>query len=95
MSYTSNAHADYYFGDTTYKLKKNIVETKNTMSTQYINKTERLNDMYVNKLSLKTNKPTKLNVKRLVKAFKANEKAVEKFKAMVSAKLKKISKKTK
>ena len=92
-TYSSNLHADYYFGDTTYKLKKNIVETKNTINTQHINRTERLNDMYVNRLSLKSNKSYKLNVKRLVQAFKANEKAIETFKAMVNKKNKKPAKK--
>lgn len=94
-TYTSNFHADYYFGDTTYKLKKNVVETKNTTNSQYINRTERLNDMYINKLSLKSNKSVKLNVKRILQSFKAKEKTVEKFKAMTELKMKKMIKKIK
>jgi hypothetical protein len=94
-TYSSNIHADYYFGDTTYKLKKNVAESKNTLNTQYTNRTERVNDTYVNKLSLRTNKSYKLNVKRLVQAFKVNDKAREKFREMVNKKNKKIVKKTK
>lgn len=94
-SYVDNLHADYYFGDTSYKLKKSVVETKNTTSTQYVNRTERINDMFINKLTVKSNKQIKINNSKIQQKFKLNVKNIEKFKAMIDLKSKKFIKKTK